>query len=163
MLQAEAERGVKTLFANGFGAATVRRMEAVRRFRRRGKAAWIASALASAALVAVFATTPVQPKASPTPADTAAEPEAITQHDEQPGRYVRMAGNGAYGEILVQDGATVRYVFVPTAADGGELVLMTDEGGVRSAVLPRSEGEALAEGVYCLEQEFTIVFSPTTP
>lgn len=172
MLQVEAERGARPLFASGFGAATVRRMEAVARFRRPGAALRAVSLLAAAVLVAVFATSPLRPREAPvaggqymsnvntdrSSAGPEAAPKGVWASGEQSGKYVRVTGYGEWQEITIQDGATVRCIIVPTQSDTSEVLLLTEDGAARTQIVFWEEDRVEAEKDEA-EKRFTARFS----
>ena len=126
MLAAESARCARPLLSSGFGGATVRRMRAVQRFRRKGAASWIVSALAGAALVAVFATSPVTaavkpPETAPDGAETVA-----AAAETAPGSLAYAVNDGPCHGIVVSKGAYVYYtpVVMPDNDTGREVVLL---------------------------------------
>ena len=142
LLAAESARWPRLLLANGFGCATVKRMEAVTRFRRPGTALRAVSLLAAAVLVAVFATAPLPSKAAHVPPEDTAPIAAEGQDEAQPGRYIRVDGiNG----LEVQDGATFKYVVVPDAPDGSHQHFVV------------VEGEPVSDSIYLIQAQESVL------
>jgi hypothetical protein len=110
LLATESARRAKPLLANGFGGATVKRMAAVARFRRPGAVSRVASILAAAALVAVFATSPV--RAAVKPAEKALSDTEIDAVNVEivPGRYAYTVNDGTFHQVVICDGANVYYM-----------------------------------------------------
>lgn len=155
LLTAESARWPRPLLAHGFGCATVKRMEAVTRFRRPGTALRAVSLLAAAVLVAVFATAPLPSRAAPVAGGhyvsnvntdrSSAGPGAApggTEANSEPGNFIYV--DGAYG-LTVQDGATFKYVVVLGASDGSHqhFVVMA--------------GEPVSDGIYLIQAQESVL------
>lgn len=127
LLAAESARCARPLFANGFGAATVKRMEAVARFRRPGTALRAVSLLAAAVLVAVFATSPLRTAAKPAEsASPDTEIDAVSMK-VVPDSYTYVINDGTLHRIVVCDGANVYCtpVELGNSVPDGEVVLIS--------------------------------------